>query len=111
MHHVADWTPRTGVPLTHREVENLADALRLTEIWSGGDAPPIPRAAARQSASTEAAAFVGWLQSLEQRIITLEQELADMRARERQRQARDGTAPAALTAPTPDDDECTTATS
>jgi hypothetical protein len=108
IHHVADWTPRTGVPLSDREVENLADALRLTEIWSGGDAPPIPRTA-RPTASTEAASFVGWLQSLEQRIITLEQELADMRARERQRQAQDESGPTTSPAGLPDEDECTTA--
>lgn len=77
LRHVRGWTPKAGVHLTPQEVANLANALRLTEIWSGGEAvlptlPPIEPAAGGDTA----AAFAGWLQGLDQRITRLENELA-----------------------------------
>jgi hypothetical protein len=87
LRHVRGWTPKTGVHLTAQEVANLADALRLTEIWSGGDdaLPSLPPVEPAITGDT-AAAFAGWLQGLDQRITRLENELAWYRERERDRQ-------------------------
>lgn len=77
MRHVRGWTPKTGITLTGQEVINLVEALRLTEIWSGGEValPPLPPIGTTPASDT-AAAFVGWLQGLDQRITRLENELA-----------------------------------
>jgi hypothetical protein len=93
LRHVRGWTPRTGIHLIDQEIVNLIDALRLTEIWAGGDvAPPalpsmdIP-APGRAGPSQEPAAFATWLQGLEQRVVRLEHELARLRERDRERDA------------------------
>jgi hypothetical protein len=86
LRHVRGWTPRTGVTLSHQEVANLVEALRLTEIWSGGDAPMEQLPPMETTPSTEPTNFVNWLQSLEQRVVRLEYELAVIRERERQRE-------------------------
>jgi hypothetical protein len=80
--HVRGWTPKTGVTLLPQEIVNLAAALRLTEIWSGGEAglPPVPSIGVT-AGNEMATALVGWLQGLEQRISRLESELAWHRAR------------------------------
>jgi hypothetical protein len=85
LRHVRGWTPRTGVTLTHPEVANLVDALRLTEIWSGGDLQVEPLPPLEISVSQEPANFASWAQALEQRVARLEYELAVLRERERQR--------------------------
>jgi hypothetical protein len=84
MRHVRGWTPKSGVTLTTLEVINLIEALRLTEIWSGGEValPPLPPIEVTPTGDT-ASAFVGWLQGLDQRITRLENELAWYRERER----------------------------
>lgn len=84
MRHVRGWTPKTGVTLSSQEVINLLETLRLTEIWSGGEValPPLPPIDATPSIDTSAA-FVGWLQGLDQRITRLEHELAWYRERDR----------------------------
>ncbi|HUG14360.1 MAG TPA: hypothetical protein VMM78_05005 [Thermomicrobiales bacterium] len=89
--HVHGWTPRSGVAMTPREVANLVEALRLTEIWSGnGDAPPETSHFVESSPSSEPASFASWLQMLEQRVARLERELATLRGQDQ--------------APNPDDD-------
>jgi hypothetical protein len=85
LRHVRGWTPRTGVNLTAAEVGNLVEALRLTEIWSGGDMPGEPPQPVEHQPASEPATFVSWLQTLEQRIFRLEAELAHLRERERMR--------------------------
>ena len=104
LRHVRGWTPRTGVPLTHQEVANLVESLRLTELWAGGDVPdampasdagsfslptvgessaptysvsPGPGAASGSPAQT----FASWAMGLEQRVLRLEQEMAGYRSR------------------------------
>jgi hypothetical protein len=82
MRHVRGWTPKTGVTLSPQEIINMAAALCLTEIWSGGEVsqpPTAPRGA--PPASDMAATLVGWLQGLDMRISRLENELAWYRAR------------------------------
>jgi hypothetical protein len=86
LRHVRGWTPRTGVNLTATEVANLVEALRLTEIWSGGDLPSEPPQMVEYQIASAPANFVTWLQSLEQRIFRLEGELAQLRERERARE-------------------------
>lgn len=93
LRHVRGWTPRTGVVLSNQEVMNLIEALRLTEIWSGGEPLPETLPVVGATGSAEPAAFMTWLQGLEQRIARLESELAILRQRglERQRESdRDG---------------------
>jgi hypothetical protein len=84
MRHVRGWSPKSGITLTTDEVSNLVAALRLTEIWSGGEVelPPLPPIATTPASDT-AASFVGWLQGIDQRITRLENELAWYRDRER----------------------------
>jgi hypothetical protein len=82
LRHVRGWTPRSGVTLYPREVANLVEALRLTEIWSGGGAETHVAQYAESAPSSEPANFVGWLQTLEQRIARLEHELAALRRRQ-----------------------------
>lgn len=104
LRHVRGWTPRTGVALTHQEVANLVESLRLTELWAGGDVPdamPAPDSVSfnlpaisessvpAYSVSSvpggpsvsPAQAFASWSMGLEQRILRLEQEMAGYRAR------------------------------
>jgi hypothetical protein len=82
LRHVRGWTPKTGVTLSTEEVLNMASALRLTEIWSGGEVQQTPIAPlGAPPAADMANALVGWLQGLEQRIARLESELAWYRAR------------------------------
>jgi hypothetical protein len=91
LRHVRGWTPRTGVTLSSSEVGNLVEALRLTEIWHGGDVAP-PELPSIQTASTGdmAAQFSNWLVGLDQRITRLENELAWYRDRERERERCQG---------------------
>lgn len=78
--HVRGWTPRSGVSLHPREVVNLVEALRLTEIWSGsGETIEEPTSFDVGTPSSEPATFVSWLQTLEQRVARLERELAMLR--------------------------------
>jgi hypothetical protein len=94
LRHVRGWTPRTGVSLSHQEIRNLIDALRLTEVWAGsGDEPaelPAPAASALPmlaidtAPSNEPLNFASYLQNLEQRIARLENELGQLRARDRE---------------------------
>jgi hypothetical protein len=86
LRHVRGWTPRTGVTLSHPEVANLVEALRLTEIWSGGEPVNEPLPPQETQPSPEPTNFVTWLQALEQRVVRLEYELAVLRERERQRE-------------------------
>ena len=88
LRHLRGWNPRTGVSLTPQEAVNLVEALRLTEIWSGGEMalPPLLPIEPTPSGDT-AAAFTGWLQGLDQRITRLENELAWYRERERGRKS------------------------
>lgn len=87
LRHVRGWTPRTGVTLSSSEVGNLVEALRLTEIWHGGDVAP-PELPSIQTTPTGdmAAQFTNWLVGLDQRITRLENELAWYRERERERE-------------------------
>lgn len=83
LRHVDGWTPRTGVRLTPHEVENLADALRLTEIWSGnGDEAealrPVPQAPVVAGPSFDVYGFAAYLQSLEDRLARLERHVAGL---------------------------------
>lgn len=78
--HVRGWTPRSGVALHPREVANLVEALRLTEIWSGsGEVLDEPAQYPGSAPSSEPATFSSWLQTLEQRVARLERELALLR--------------------------------
>jgi hypothetical protein len=87
LRHVRGWTPRTGVSLTHQEVGNLVEALRLTEIWAGnGDIIDEPLREIQYQPSVEPGNFVAWLQGLEERLVRLEYEVAELRARERARE-------------------------
>jgi len=82
LRHVRGWTPKSGVTLTSQEVLNMAAALRLSEIWSGGETGQPSLHGTGTSAGPEmATALVGWLRGLEQRINRLEAELAWYRAR------------------------------
>lgn len=93
LRHVRGWTPRTGVSLTHPEIANLVSALRLTEVWAGGDIPGDSPQLQEMSPSSEPATFVTWLQGMEQRISRLEQELHQLRERERARGGERGSEP------------------
>lgn len=106
LRHVRGWTPRTGVSLIPQEVANLVEALRLTEIWGGGDvpdalstpepalfgsaqpagstpnpAPPIASPVPTAGSASAALGFANWALGLEQRIARLEQEMAQYRDR------------------------------
>jgi hypothetical protein len=82
LRHVRGWTPKTGVTLSSHEIVNMAAALRLTEIWSGGDAGLAPLPSVGPTPGSEiASALVNWLQGLDQRITRLESELAWYRER------------------------------
>jgi hypothetical protein len=94
LRHVRGWTPRTGVKLTHQEVRNLIDALRLTEVWAGsGDEtieppsmPALPvQTTERLTPSTEPMNFASYLQGIEQRIAHLEHEISFLRQRDQHR--------------------------
>lgn len=95
MRHVRGWTPRTGVGLSHQEIRNLIDALRLTEVWAGNGDEPEEQPALLPVLSTqpldttpsnEPLSFASYLQNLEQRIARLESESAHLRARDRDRE-------------------------
>lgn len=86
LRHVRGWTPRTGVSLTHQEVANLVEALRLTEIWTGGDVPADTSLIVEPLPSNEPVNFASWLQNVEQRIFRLEAEVTQLRERERARE-------------------------
>ena len=81
LRHVDGWTPRTGVRLTPREVENLAESLRLTEIWSGGEINDVLRPAIEPPVSTfDVYSFATYLQGLEERLVRLERQVAALAA-------------------------------
>jgi len=95
MRHVRGWTPRTGVSLSHQEVRNLIDALRLTEVWAGdGDelvdipasSTPLIPLPIDVVPSSEPMGFASYVQNLEQRIARLEHESAQLRARDHDRE-------------------------
>jgi len=84
LRHVDAWMPKTGVQLTPREVENLATSLRLTEIWPGGDADdalrPVAGPIKSPTPSFNVNAFATYLQSLDDRLTRLEQQMAALSA-------------------------------
>lgn len=80
LRHVDGWTPRTGVRLTAREVEDLTESLRLTEIWSGGEVegglrPTLEAAETLPPPSFDVFSFATYLQSLEERLARLERQV------------------------------------
>lgn len=84
LRHVDGWTPRTGVRLTPREVENLAESLRLTEIWSGGEVSGGLRPAVEPIeppvSTFDVYSFATYLQGLEERLARLERQVAALAA-------------------------------
>lgn len=86
LRHVDAWMPKTGARLTAQEIENLASALRLTEVWSGGRVdgglPPARRPFEPPTPNYDVQSFATYLQGLEGRIAQLEQQVAALVARQ-----------------------------
>jgi len=85
LYHIMSWDPERGLPLTERELYNLADVLGLKLIYEGASsnppAPVEPRPEPRIqpfSSPGEPQQFVTWLGSLVDRLHGLEERVASL---------------------------------
>ncbi|MBI4236360.1 MAG: hypothetical protein HY688_03275 [Chloroflexi bacterium] len=74
--HLVDWQQRRGIGLTERDLQSLADLLRLQLVWEDEPVRAQPLPEGIPSSADSLMALVTWARSVEERLRRLEERTA-----------------------------------